>query len=198
MHRNLIRILVIGAACLAGGAHAAGVPVPRDLPYPGTLQLSVDATDIGHRLFRVRESVPVQPGRLTLLYPKWLPGNHAPTGPIEALAGLVVSGGGRTLEWRRDPIDMYAFHVDVPRGVARLELAFQFVSAATIQQGRRVMTPDLLGLQWEKTLLYPAGYYAHGIVVAADVTLPDGWSHGSALREQARDGATVHFAPATL
>lgn len=206
MHRNLIRILAIGAALGAafgaafgaGSARAAGVPAPRDLPYPGTLQLSVDATDIEHRLFRVRESLPVRPGRLTLLYPKWLPGNHAPTGPIEALAGLVVSSGERTLEWQRDPIDMYAFHVEVPRGVTRLELAFQFVSAATVQQGRRVMTPDLLGLQWEKTLLYPAGYYARGITVAAAVTLPAGWSYGSALREQARDGATVRFAPLPL
>ncbi|MFO1409135.1 MAG: hypothetical protein U1F06_01975 [Steroidobacteraceae bacterium] len=198
MHRNLIRILVAAAVLAAGGARGAGVPAPRDLAYPGTLQLSVDATDIEHRLFRVRERLPVQPGALTLLYPKWLPGNHAPTGPIEALAGLVVSAGGRTLEWQRDPIDMYAFHVAVPRGVAQLELAFQFVSAATTAQGRRVMTPDLLGLQWEKTLLYPAGYYARGITVAAEVTLPAGWSHASALREQARSGNTVRFAAVSL
>jgi predicted metalloprotease with PDZ domain len=198
MHRNLIGILIAVAALSAGTASAASVPAPRDLGYPGTLQLSVDATDIEHRLFRVRESLPVQPGPLTLLYPKWLPGNHAPTGPIEALAGLVISAGGRTLEWQRDPIDMYAFHVEVPRGSTRLEIAFQFASAATVAQGRRVMTPDLLGLQWEKTLLYPAGYYARGIAVAAELTLPAGWSYASALREHSREGAMVRFATVSL
>ena len=198
MHRNLIGVLIIAAALCAGGARAAGVPAPRDLPYPGTLQLSVDATDIEHRLFRVRESIPVQPGPLTLLYPRWLPGNHAPTGPIEALAGLVISAGDRVLEWQRDPIDMHAFHVRVPRGINRLDLVFQFASAATAQQGRRVMTPDLLGLQWEKTLLYPAGYFARGIPVTAELTLPAGWSHGSALRVQSRNGTTLRFDTVSL
>jgi predicted metalloprotease with PDZ domain len=199
MHDRLIRILAAGTLLLAGAARAAGVPPPRDLPYPGTLQLAVDATDIEHRLFQVRESIPVQPGPLTLLYPKWLPGNHAPTGPIEALAGLVISGGGgRALEWHRDPLDVYAFHVEVPRDVSRLELRFEFASATTTAQGRRVMTPDLLGLQWEKTLLYPAGHFASRIVVAAEVTLPAHWSHASALREQPGSDEVVRFAPTTL
>jgi hypothetical protein len=108
-------------------------------------------------------------GPLTPLYPG-LPGNHAPTGPIEALTGLVISGGDRPIEWQRDPLDMYAFHVAVPRGITRLEISFEFASAATSAQGRRVMTPDLLGLQWEKTLLYPAGHYARRISVAPEVT----------------------------
>lgn len=198
MHRHLLLALLAVATLSAGLARSEGVPAPRDRPYPGTLQLAVDATDIEHRLFRVRESIPVRPGPLTLLYPKWLPGNHAPTGPIESLAGLLVRAGDRQLEWRRDPLDMYAFHVEVPRGAERLELSFQFASATTPAQGRRVMTPDLLGLQWEKTLLYPAGYHARGIEVAAEVTLPAGWSHASALDERARDGATVRFAPVTL
>jgi predicted metalloprotease with PDZ domain len=188
------RIASIAALLFVTATRAAGVPPPRDVPYPGTLRLSVDATDIEHRLFHVRESLPVRPGPLTLLYPKWLPGNHAPTGPIEALTGLVISGGGQSIPWQRDPLDMYTFHVEVPRGVTRLELAFQFASAAIAAQGRRVMTPDLLGLQWEKTLLYPAGHYARRIEVA----LPAGWSHGTALRATAGAGNVVSFATVTL
>jgi predicted metalloprotease with PDZ domain len=198
MLRAVIRILAAAAVLLSHLALAAGVPPPRDLPHPGTVQLAVDATDLEHRLFRVHESLPVRPGPLTLLYPKWLPGNHAPTGPIEALAGLIISAGGHTLAWQRDPLDVYVFHVEVPRGVERLDLSFQFISAAIAVQGHRVMTPDLLGLQWEKTLLYPAGYYVRRIPVAAEVTLPPGWSYASALREQSRSGASVRFATLPL
>ena len=107
----------------AGQAHAAAVgaeiPAPRDVPYPGVIQLQVDATDLGHRLFRVKETLPVAaPGRTTLLYPKWLPGNHSTTGPIDKLAGLIIrSDTGERLEWQRDPVEMHAFHIDVPAGV---------------------------------------------------------------------------------
>ena len=142
----------------AGPAQAAAVgaeiPAPRDVPYPGVIQLQVDATDVGHRVFRVKETLPVAgPGRTTLLYPKWLPGNHSTTGPIDKLAGLIVrSNTGERLEWQRDPVEMHAFHVDVPAGVKQLTLEFEFVTPTDTSQGRVTMTPDLLGLQWEKTL----------------------------------------------
>ena len=97
---------------------------PEDRPYPGVIRLSVDATDTPRAIFNVRETVPVAgPGPLTLLYPKWLPGNHSPTGPIDKLAGLVITANGQPVEWKRDPVDVYAFHVDVPAGVQTLELA---------------------------------------------------------------------------
>jgi hypothetical protein len=136
-----------------GQAHAtavgAQIPAPRDVPYPGVIQLQVDATDLDHRAFRVREIIPVAvPGRTTLLYPKWLPGNHSTTGPIDKLAGLIVHGNtGERLEWQRDPVEMYAFHVDVPAGVTQLELEFQFLTPTDTSQWRVVMTPDLLGLR---------------------------------------------------
>ena len=96
-------------------APPAPTPMPRDVPYPGTLTLHVDATDTTRGIFRVRETIPVAgPGRLTLRYPQWLPGNPAPTGPIEAVAGLRITGNGRPVAWRRDPRDVFAFHIDVP------------------------------------------------------------------------------------
>src|SRR5471030_1712836 len=133
-------MVLAGAAALAGpGAVAQNTPqpappsppieAPRDVPYPGVIRLAVDATDLARAIFQVRESVPVAgPGPITLLYPKWLPGNHSPTGPIDKLAGLSITAGGAPVAWRRDPVDMYAFHVDVPAGAAALDLSFQFLS----------------------------------------------------------------------
>ena len=80
------------------------VPAARDVAFPGTIRLEIDATDVQRRIYRVVETIPVSgPGRMTLLYPQWLPGNHAPRGPIATIAGLTVTAGGRTLAWQRDP-----------------------------------------------------------------------------------------------
>src|SRR5581483_11882550 len=94
----------------------ASVPAPQDTPYPGTISLSVDASDTSQGIFRAHETIPVQAGELTLLYPKWIPGNHSPSGPIDKLAGIKMSANGKPLTWTRDKYDVYAFHVDVPQG----------------------------------------------------------------------------------
>ena len=94
----------------------AHIPVAQDVAYPGSLTLKVDLTDLDRKIFSVHESIPVKPGPLTLLYPEWLPGNHAPRGPIDGLAGLIISSGGHPVEWVRDPVNVYAFHVQVPAG----------------------------------------------------------------------------------
>lgn len=194
----LIAVLLAPAAGFAAPDTRA-IPEPRDIPYgPGTLTLRVDATDLDHRVFRVHESIPVTAGPLVLFYPKWLPGNHAPTGPIALMQGLEITAGSGPLEWRRDPVDMYAFHVDVPRDVRRIELEFQFTSPVNDQQGRMTMTPDLLGIQWEKMLLYPAGYYASRIPIEAKLRLPPGWAYGTALEGAARDGDAVTFRATSL
>lgn len=159
------------------------VPAPRDVPYPGTMTLDVDATDTERGIFRVEQTIPVAgPGPMVLLYPEWLPGNHAPRGPIAHLAGLTVTAGGQEIEWERDPVDVYAFHVDVPEGAEALNLSFQYLSPTAEDQGRIVMTPDILNLQWEKMSLYPAGYYVRNIMVTPSVTLPAGWHGAVALR----------------
>ncbi len=158
------------------------IPAPQDTPYPGTIKLDVDATDIDHRIFRIKETIPVKAGHLVLLYPKWLPGNHAPTGQINKLAGLVITAGGKTLPWRRDPIDVYAFHLDVPAGVDTIEANFQFMTPTAANQGRILMTPVMLNLEWIATALYPAGYYVRQIMVAPSATYPEGWTSATALR----------------
>jgi len=183
MRRVLAALVVFSTSTIA----QAMAPLPADTPYPGVLKLQVDATDLDHRIFRVREEIPATPGALTLLYPQWLPGNHAPRGPIDKFAGLVIRANGKTLAWRRDPENVYAFHVDVPDGVNAIEAEFQFLSPLDGGQGRVVMTPEMLNLQWNTVALYPAGHNASQVQVAASVTLPAGWEFATALE---RDGTS--------
>jgi predicted metalloprotease with PDZ domain len=173
---------------------AQAMPEARDLPYPGTLRLDIDATDVGRGIFRVVETIPVSgPGPLTLLYPQWLPGNHSPSGPINALAGLRVTAGGRPVAWLRDPGYVYAFHVEVPAGARELRLEFQHVSPTDPSQGRVTMTQNMLNLQWEKMSLYPAGYFTRDIPIQAEVTYPGGWTAASSLDVAGRAGAHISY-----
>ncbi|WP_287460371.1 peptidase M61 [Sphingomonas sp.] len=162
------------------------IPAPRDEAYPGTITLNVDATDTTRGILRVKQTIPVaKAGPMALLYPKWLPGNHAPRGEIEKLAGLVIRANGKVLPWTRDPVDVYAFHIDVPAGAKQLDVEFQFISATKADQGRIVVTPTMISLQPNQVSLYPAGYFTRRIPVRMNVTFPTGWTAGGALRAKA-------------
>ena len=130
---------------------------------------------------------------MTLLYPKWIPGTHSPTGPIASLAGLKITANGRDVAWLRDVVDPYAFHVDVPAGATALNLAFQYVSPTTPREGDVVMTARIFDLQWNQEILYPAGYYVRDIGVRPRLVLPSGWQFGTALGQESRLGDTVTF-----
>ncbi len=192
---RLASALVATAIGLSSFSALADVLAPQDVPYHGTLTIKVDATDVAHRIFRVHEVIPVQPGPLTLLYPQWIPGNHSPTGPIDKLAGLRITADGKTLTWKRDPLNVYAFHIEVPQGISSIEVAFQYLSPQDRAEGRVVMTPEMLNLQWNTNTIYPAGYYSRRIMTEPSVKLPDGWKFGSALEVASRDGNTVRFKP---
>ncbi|MGN6375448.1 MAG: M61 family metallopeptidase [Sphingomonas sp.] len=159
------------------------IPAPQDVDYPGTLTLDVDASDNSQGIFRVKETIPVdKTGPMVLLYPKWLPGNHSPTGQLDKLTGLTITGDkGQPIRWVRDTVDVYAYHIDVPEGVKTLNLAFQFASATSPDQGRIVMTPNLISLQWNSVSLYPAGYYVRDIPITATAHYPAGFSAASGL-----------------
>ncbi|NHZ36068.1 M61 family metallopeptidase [Massilia rubra] len=176
----------------------ADVPAPRDLPYPGTIVLKVDATNVGQQIFRVRATIPAAPGPLTLLYPQWVPGNHGPSGPLNQLAGLRLSAGGKALAWTRDPVHVHAFHVTVPEGATAVEAEYQFLSPVEPAQGRITMTSEIVGVQWQAMTLYPAGYFSRRIPVQASLTLPDGWQYGTALETAARQGNDIRFKPLDL
>ncbi|GAO39834.1 peptidase M61 family protein [Sphingomonas changbaiensis NBRC 104936] len=186
--------LLIPFAFLLTSPAFADVPVARDVLFQGTMQLQVDLRDVKQGIFRIHQTIPVSgPGPMVLLYPKWKPGNHSPSGQIENLAGLKLSAGGKPVTWRRDPIDMFAFHVDVPAGATEIEAEFQYLSPQKGGAGgRRVFGPSMANLQWESVSLYPAGYYVHNVPVRASATYPAGWTGFTALRGQQR-GTTVTY-----
>ena len=172
------------------------IAAPRDAPYPGVITLSVDATDTDRRIVRVRETIPVaQPGPMTLLFPAWIPGKHAPRGMIEKLAGLIITGNGAPLTWTRDPVNVFAFHIEVPAGVKAVELSFQHVSPTDEDQGRVTVTPEMTHVQWFSLALYPAGHFARQIQIAPEIRLPQGWTYATALEDLSKAGDTAKFKP---
>jgi predicted metalloprotease with PDZ domain len=189
----LVALLAFNGAAVAQDTNApGGIPAPKDVPYTGTIRLDVDATDTIRHIFGVHETIPVMPGSsVTLLYPRWLPGNHSPSGRIEQLTGLAFRAGGARLEWARDPVDVYAFHVQVPSGVSAVDADFQVATATDGDQGRMVITPDMLNLQWNEVALYPAGFYARQIAVQPAVKLPPGWQFATALETQSSGTVTL-------
>lgn len=179
---------------LATAATAQPIPAAEDRAYPGAMTLAVDATDTDRAIFRVRQTIPVErAGPMVLLFPQWLPGNHAPRGQIEKLAGLEIRAGGRVLRWRRNATNVYAFHIDVPEGAREIEAHFQFLSATEKDQGRIVVTPAMMNLQWQSVSLYPAGIKTSRIPVDASVTWPRGWKAATALRPASSSGETVRY-----
>ena len=189
------------AVCVSAAAAAAGLEwadrhlaPPQDTPYPGTIEIRVDATDTAQGIFRVHEVVPVRSGELTLLYPKWIPGNHSPSGPVPMLAGISITANGGRLEWQRDEYDVYALRVDVPRGISSLDVDFQYLSGRTAMQ-RIQMTDAMLSLEWSNMSLYPAGRYSRDLTFAPSVTLPHGWGFGTALETLSESGDTTTFKP---
>ncbi len=174
------------------------IPPPRDIPYPGTIKLEVDASDTSQGIFRAHEIIPVAPGTLTLLYPKWIPAFHEPAGPIAKLAGLSVAANGKPLAWVRDKYDVYVFRIEVPQGVSEITLDYQYLSARGPGEGPIEMIGSMLNLTWHAVALYPAGHYSRGITYAASVRLPPGWQYGTALETQLQSGDVTSFKPTTF
>jgi predicted metalloprotease with PDZ domain len=193
------RAVALVSSVIVAASAAAAIPPPKDVAYPGAIALSVDATDIAHGVYRVRETIPVQgPGDLVLLYPKWIPGDHAPTGPIDRVAGLTVRAGAETIPWTRDTLDVYAFHVAVTKGVPSVDVEFQYLCPVDTKVGRLEVSPEILVVDWNEVVLYPAGYYARRIPVDARLKLPEGWTPATALAVSSTAGAETAFERTSL
>ena len=177
-------------------ASASTIPAARDVPFPGTIELEIDATDVTRGLFRVTERVPVPPGEdeLILQLPEWLPGKHAPRGPINHIAGIRFEVDGEPAAWTRDPLEVYAFRIPLPAGAKEVTARFDYTSPLEPDEGRIVMTPEMLNLQFDAMSLYPAGHYVRQIGVAPSVTFPRGWEVFTALDGQRLSGDTVSWA----
>lgn len=168
--------------------HAASeyppIPETRDVDWAGgAMQLDVDASDVKRGVFKVVQTIPLPKGlrHITLLYPEWEPGHHAPRGPIAGLVDLRFSIDGRPVDWRRDPINHYAFHIDLPDGARELVARFLHTSPLQPSEGRVMISRELLDMQWEHVSLYPAGYAVQRLPVRASATFADGWTSATAL-----------------
>lgn len=177
---------------LVSAAAAAAAPAP--------LRLTVDASEVTRRIVHARLAIPAVAGPMTLVYPRWIPGEHGPTGPIASLVGLRVSGRGAPIAWRRDAQDMFAFHLEVPAGVTELDVAFDVVPApAGANFTAAASSSDQLAvLNWNQVVLYPRGAAARALMLAPSLVLPAGWKAGTALAVARQQGARTDFAPVSL
>ncbi|GGD85992.1 peptidase M61 [Tsuneonella deserti] len=185
---------VPGKSAPVAVAVPTATPVPVDAPWPGgTIDLAIDASDTRRGLYHVTETIPLPAGisELTLLYPEWLPGNHAARGPISQISDIRFLVDGKPVPWKRDPLDVFAFNVSVPKGAREVVARFVHTSPLQSSEGRITMTQEMLNLQWEKMSLYPAGHYTRKIAVRPKATFPKDWKVYTALDGQKRAGDTV-------
>ncbi len=166
----------------------------------GPITLAVDASDASRKILHAHETIPVQPGPLTLHYPKWIPGEHAPNGPINSLVDLHFSVGGQPLAWQRDPLAVYSFRCVIPDGADKLELNFDDVLpiGGGLYSSGPSATAQLALVNWNQLLLYPAGLPSDQIVFQAQIKLPASWKFGTALPVRETRGDTASFAPVSL
>src|SRR3954471_3009492 len=176
--------------------------IPALAAPPRPLDLAVDATDAPRGVFHSRLVIPAAPGPLTLAYPKWVQGEHAPSGPIQQVAGFTVTAGGKALPWRRDPLDMFLVKLEVPAGAAGVEVKLDYLSP-TESFGNGYgetpnATPHLAIVDWHDLLVYPLGPNAADVPVHATLRLPAGWQLDTALTIAWNQNGAVSFAPTSL
>jgi predicted metalloprotease with PDZ domain len=180
------------AGCALACALAALHPAPAAAAQPVTLVL--DASQAARGVAYTHEVFPVSPGAFTLVYPKWIPGEHGPTGPLSDMAALRITAGGKPLAWHRDRIDMYAFHLDVPPGVSSIDVDFDVL----LNAADTMSTHAVAVINWNRVLLYQAGVNSHQYDVKPSIVLPAGWHFATALRNPVRTGNRVDFAVTPL
>ncbi|HKD60859.1 MAG TPA: hypothetical protein VKB47_10380 [Terracidiphilus sp.] len=158
-----------------------------------SISLTVDASKTQNKILHMHIVMPVKPGPLTVYYPKWIPGNHGPDGPIANLTALMFEGGGKVIPWRRDLLDVFTFHLDVPAGVSLLEANYDY-----IEPNGGSATDKLLVLEWSEVALYPEGTPAEKLTYEAKLILPEGWKYGTSLPVASASGNEVSFKPISL
>jgi predicted metalloprotease with PDZ domain len=163
------------------------------------IRLHIDLTDAPRNIYHARLTVPVKPGEMTLVFPKWIPGNHRPSGPIAGLTGIRMEAAGLALSWQRDPIDTYAFHITVPAGVGEIQISLDAITSNdSAGGGGPAASSNILDLNWNAVVLYPQGAKSDAVEFAPSVTLPPGWKFGTALNVSSTAGDLVEFAPVSL
>ncbi|HEY5382162.1 MAG TPA: M61 family peptidase [Acidobacteriaceae bacterium] len=188
---------------LCGGLVGAALLSPRLSSAQATpLTLAVDLTDAPRKILHASETIPVQPGPMTLVYPEWIPGEHGPTGPIVDQAGFVITTpAGLRVKWERDPVDMYSYHITVPPGTTQLDIKMDFLATAAPEgfSAGASTSANLAMLSWNELVVYPAGTTSADVMVTPSLKVPAGWKFGTALESTARpDAETTDFKTVSL
>ena len=157
------------------------------------ISVTVDATRTQQKLLRIHLVMPVTPGSLTLYYPKWIPGQHGPDGPIANLTGLKFDADGTTIPWQRDVLDVFTFHLEIPRGVSHLDASYDYIEPDGVSA-----TDKLMVLEWNEVVLYPADIPAEKLTYEAKLLMPEGWKFGTALPVENESGNRLSFKPISL
>ncbi len=176
------------------------LPAAAQAPQAPAATLALDATEAPRQILHAHLTLPVAPGPLTLFYPKWIPGEHGPTGPLTDLTGLRFHAGTAEVAWQRDAVDMYAFHLTIPAGADTLAADLDFLTPTDtgIFSAGASSTPRLSVLSWNTVVLYPQGRPAEEIPFTASVKLPAGWKYATALPVDGEGDGTVRFKTASL
>ncbi|TMA22586.1 MAG: M61 family metallopeptidase, partial [Deltaproteobacteria bacterium] len=171
-------------------------PTARALDFT----VSVDARDVARGLLHVTQSFPARSGTLSLSYPRWIPGEHGPTGPNVDVAGLVIKARGKVLPWQRDPTDMQTVRVTVPGGPADVEVTFDFLlnNSPSGFTSAACATGNLLLLSWNEVAFYPGGQKSDALRCQASLALPERWQFATALEPESGSGAARKFQPCTF
>ena len=188
-------------ACLTLSAMAVAESKSPAVKTPPTVTVALDATEAPRKILQAKLNIPAKPGPLTLYYPKWIPGEHEPSGPIQNLTGLHFQANGHELTWRRDLLDAWTFHVDVPEGAASVDVTLDYLFPATFEGGYSSgssATEKMAVISWNQVLLYPAGWISDELKYVASVRLPKNWKFASPLPVASQSGAEVRFAAASL
>jgi len=164
------------------------------------IHIAVDLREAPRRIFHARMEFPVTAGPLTLVYPKWIPGEHGPNGPIVEVTGVQFRASGKEVPWVRDSVDMYAYHCDVPAGVSTLEVSLDYLSPKEVTglAANPAATAQLAILNWNLVLLYPKGAKSDDLTYVAKLQLPVGWKYGTALPVARETAESIEFQPASL
>ena len=182
------------AACLS-----AAVVLFTNIALGQSIRLAVDLSDAPRNIFHSKLTLAARPGPLTLVYPKWIPGNHRPSGPIANLTGLKITAGGQSIKWQRDPIDMYAFHLEVPAGAKDLQVSFDTITSGDSAGATgAAASTNVLDLNWNQVVLYPQGTNSDAVEFEASVHLPGAWKFGAALPIKNQSDNMVEFNPVSL
>jgi predicted metalloprotease with PDZ domain len=164
-----------------------------------TIRIHVDLTDAPRNIYHADLQFPAHAGEMSLVFPKWIPGNHRPSGPIGALTGIRMEAAGKAIAWQRDPIDMYQFHVTVPAGVDTLDVSLDAITTLdSAGGGGPAASSNILDLNWNAVVLYPKGVRSDDVTFAPSITLPVGWKFGTALEVEHASGDKIEFKPVPL